>query len=683
MPDGPFDGFLNDYFAECDEHIVNARAALLALESVVGDAAAERTAIDDLFRYFHSLKGISAMVELRPAEMLAHHLEHYLRAIRQREIAVTVAGIDVVMEGIQRLETVINAHRVHAPQVEIDDVIARVSAITATAETPRDAGSLVPQPAEREEEARLELWNCTFVPSGDLMARGIGVDAVRTRLLRIGKITDAIPRVGADGTVAFHFTVEVTRTTPESEEIAAQIAELRADGVAIDRSEAAASDRSDVQDGDSTPPGASGSGDTSATGGGGASPSHVVRVDLTRLDELMQNVGDLVVSRARLVDTLARIEPHVPPSEYRAVQENSVAIDRQLRRLRNGLMRVRLVPVGEIFRRMPFVVRDLARETGRRVNIELAGQSTEIDKYLIERMMDPVIHLVRNAVSHGIEPADQRIAKGKRPDGTITLNASTVGDTVMIEIADDGRGIDAGAVVARARAAGISAPDTSDVQALLAVICTPGFSTTEAADRASGRGVGMSVVKQTVEALSGSLSVESTPDVGTRFIIGLPLTLAITQALIGRVGDESFAVPQSAVREVVDIAVSDIAALEEHEVVSHRGIALPIVRLARLFGIPERPRDRFHVFVIGTGTAALGLAVDRVVGHREIVVRAIADPLVKVEGVSGATDLGDGRVVLILDPAMLTRVTRNNGVGASGRSQALRAGSQEMRRSRA
>src|SRR5258705_5076406 len=172
----------------------------------------------------------------------------------------------------------------------------------------------------------------------------------------------------------------------------------------------------------------------------------------------MRNVGDLVISRARLTDTLARVERHIPAGDWRAIQENAIAIDRQLRTLREGIMRVRLVPVGEIFRRMPFVVRDLARETGKRVRLELKGQGTEVDKFLIERMMDPVLHLVRNAVSHGIETIDERIAAGKRPEGTIVLSATTAGDIVRIEIADDGRGVDAAAVVARAQAAGLAGP---------------------------------------------------------------------------------------------------------------------------------------------------------------------------------------------------------------------------------
>jgi two-component system chemotaxis sensor kinase CheA len=381
----------------------------------------------------------------------------------------------------------------------------------------------------------------------------------------------------------------------------------------------------------------------------------------------MRLVGDLVISRARLTESLGRIERYVPAAEWRTIQENTIAIDRQLRMLREGIMRVRLVPIGEIFRRMPFVVRDLARDAGKKVNLELHGQGTEIDKFVIERMMDPVVHLVRNAISHGIETPEERVASGKRPEGTITLSASTAGEIVTIEAADDGRGIDVAAVMRRAKAVGLPVPpDTPDAATLLALLCAPGFSTKDDTDRASGRGVGMAVVKQTVEELSGTMSLETEPGTGTRFVIQLPLTLAITDALIGRVGDEAFAVPQGAVREVIEVMASDVRVVEQNEIVPHRGGALTLVRLSRLFGIEGRARDRFHVFVIGKGPSTIGIAVDKVVGQREIVVRAISDPLVKVDGIAGATDLGDGRVVLILDPAMLARITRERAPRAAG-----------------
>jgi two-component system chemotaxis sensor kinase CheA len=650
--DGFIEGFLDDYFAECDEHLAAATRALLLLETTIGAPSAERAAIDELFRIFHSLKGISAMVELRPAEQLAHEVEHYLRAIRDREAALTPAGIEVLLQATQRLEDVIAARRFGRPMPSIVDAAARVAAMAATQATPEPLARGVDDAAATRDPAEgAATWICTFTPTRELLAQGIGVDAMRRRLTEIGAIVEAAPQVRSDGTIAFEFTL---RTAGDVDAAAA----LRASPMVVSRADRAAAPAvlpaaPRPEGAEEVPPAA-------------VSPSHVVRVDLTRLDELMRTVGDLVISRARLSDALDRVEKHVPPAEWRAAQENAGAIDRQVRMLREGIMRVRLVPIGEIFRRMPLVVRDLARDTGKKVLLDLKGQSTEIDKFLIERMMDPVLHLVRNAVSHGLETPDERVRLGKRPEGTITLAAATAGEMVTIEVADDGRGVDAAAVAARARADGRRvADDVLDRAELLELLCAPGLSTRDATDRASGRGVGMTVVKDTVEQLSGTMALETDPGRGTRFTIQLPLTLAIADALIGRVGREQFAVPQAAVREVVEVSSADVRVIEGHEIVPYRGASLPIIRLARAFGIDGAPGDRFHMFVVGGGSlAAVGLGVDRIVGQREIVVRAIADPLVRVDGVAGATDLGDGRAVLILDPVALVRAQRTAGAGA-------------------
>jgi two-component system chemotaxis sensor kinase CheA len=402
---------------------------------------------------------------------------------------------------------------------------------------------------------------------------------------------------------------------------------------------------------------------------GRAGPSHVVRVDLTRLDDLMRIIGDLVISRARLDAALDRVAARVPPVEWRAVQEHAQTLDRQLRDLREGVTRVRLVPIGEIFRRMPLVVRDLARDSGRRVRLDLQGQETEIDKFLIERMMDPVLHLVRNAVSHGFETPEARVAAGKPEEGTLTLSAASVGHTVVLEVADDGKGIDAEAVAARARALGHDVPGGPlDARTLLDLICAPGFSTREETDRASGRGVGMAVVKTTVEELNGTLALQTAPGEGTRFIIELPLTLSITDAFIAHVGDRTYAVPQANVREIVEVDPAAIRSVERHEIAPFRGGSLPIVRLSRLFGVTERPRRALHVFVVGTGADAVGIAVDRVSGQREIVVRSMADAMIQADGVAGATDLGDGRVVLILHLPELARDARGRAASRATES---------------
>jgi two-component system chemotaxis sensor kinase CheA len=310
------------------------------------------------------------------------------------------------------------------------------------------------------------------------------------------------------------------------------------------------------------------------------------------------------------------------------------------------------------------VVRDLARDSGKRVQLEITGQGTEIDKFLIERMMDPILHLVRNAVGHGIETVERRVAAGKPPDGTIRLSASTVGESVIIEIADDGAGIDIAAIAQRAPAKGIRTEEgVLDSRVLLDIICASGFSTRDEADRISGRGVGMDVVRGTVQELRGTLEVATEPGRGTTFTITLPLTLAVIDAIIAHIGDQTFAVPQSAIQEVIEVDPGSVRAFERNELLTYRGRALPMVRLERLFHIDTAKRPRLHAIVVGTGLSAVGLLVDRVAGHREIVVKTITDPLIRVEGVSGATELGDGRLVLILDVSALSRGVRQRRAG--------------------
>jgi two-component system chemotaxis sensor kinase CheA len=633
--------FMEDYFAECEEHLIAVRRGLLALESAIGQPEPPSAVVEELFRSFHSLKGISAMVELRDAERLAHELESCLRAIRQRETVLSTEALDALVDGVDVLEQVIAARRSNGEPPSVTQPLDRLAEVSRTARPATAPASATPPPA-----AAGQVWKVTFTPSADLVARGIKVDTIRGRLMRAGQIQSVAPRVTGGG-IAFDFQV-----------IAASgdaFASWREDGIEAELVPEAAP----VAPVEPAVPDARGDRASGRSFDSLLGQTNFVRVDLARLDDLMRLVGDLVVSRARLEDALLRVERFTPAPEWRTLQEHSESIERHLRDLREGVMRVRLVPVGEMFRRVPFVVRDLARDNGKRIQLDLAGQATEIDKFLVERMLDPMLHLVRNAVSHGIESPEQRIADGKRPEGTIRLAASTVGESVMLEIGDDGRGMDGAAIGRRAREKGIDVPDgVLDARALLDVISAAGFSTRDAADRVSGRGVGMSVVRDTIQDLGGTLSLETAPGQGTTFRITLPLTLAITDALIVHAGDRVFAVPQSSVREVAEVDAATIHAIENNELITHRAAALPVVRLARLFGIPESPRPRLHVIVVGTGSSAVGLLVDRIAGQREVVVKTLKDPLVKVTGVSGATELGDGRLVLILEPAALTRKLR-------------------------
>jgi two-component system, chemotaxis family, sensor kinase CheA len=633
-------GFMDDYFAECDEHLVAIRDLLLTLERSLGGPP-PGVALDELFRSFHSIKGISGMVELRPAELLAHEMESYLRALRQRDTSLTQEGVDALVAGVEALERVIAARREQRQGPDIAPTLTSIAAVV-----PAGRQAVAGEDGEGAGEQPGADWMVTFTPTPALNARGITVDVVRARLRERGTIVGATPRILESG-IAFEFGFAGSL---DDETIGAWAAE----GIAVTRPSA-----------ETAPAGAGPDSDVDEAADHAVPVvSHYVRVDLARLDNLMRMIGDLVISRARLEDALARVEPRVPAVDWRAIQESSAAIERHLRDLREGVVRVRLVPIGEIFRRMPFVVRDLARESGARINLVLRGQETEIDKFLIERMMDPVLHLVRNAVSHGFESPEERRAAGKPDAGTLTMSAATVGESVVLEITDDGRGIDREEVARRARALHMPVPEPLDDAATLDLLCTAGFSTREETDRASGRGVGMTVVRSTVQQLDGRMSLHSEPGRGTRFTIELPLTLSITEAMIATVGDRTFAVPQTAVREVIEIDPADLRQIENHELAPYRGGTLPVVRLSRVFDIGERPRRALHAFVVGAGHDAVAVAVDRIAGQREIVVRAMADSMVKVNGVSGATDLGDGRVVLILNLAALARAGQEPGDGA-------------------
>ena len=292
-------------------------------------------------------------------------------------------------------------------------------------------------------------------------------------------------------------------------------------------------------------------------------------------------------------------------------------------------MRIRLVPIGEVFERMRFAMRDIARETGKAIHLEFDGQSTEIDKLVVDRMLEPLLHLVRNAASHGIESRADRIAAGKAADGTIALRARAAGDRIVIEVEDDGAGIDGRQI---ARRAGDLRLVPSDVRpneqlspdALLDIICSPGFSTRDTADMASGRGVGMAVVRSAIRGLGGELFVDSVLGQGTRFTIELPLTLMIADALILEIGDQAMAIPQIALREIVPFDRAAVTQFENNEVLSYRGRVLPLVDLSVLFKFPSRPGAPRHVLIVGSDHHLAGLVVDRILGLREIVVHPVS-----------------------------------------------------------
>ena len=644
-----FDQFIEDYFSECDEHLASARRVLLALESA-STGALPPPPLHDLRRSLHTLKGLSGMVGDTSAERVSHALEDALRGADRTGTGSTSdpAFLDLLFAGVDAIERCVAAHRAGEPSPDLDALLGSLGRVTgAPAEEPLAPAS------SPSDEARGVVYEFEFLPSAALTARGVGVDAVRARLRALGTLLDAKPRV-VPGGVAFDFRVAVpVGVKPDDrwsdDGLRWTVAGTRI-GALTDDDARTATDEPSRADAIAS------AGYSPFAGGGGASAS-VVRADLGRLDDVMRLVGDLVTCRSRLDEVVRQASAMDQSALLDELAEVNAGMERQLRQLREGVMRIRLVQVGEVFERLRFAARDAIRESGKRVRLVLHGESTEIDKVVVDRMLEPLLHLVRNAVSHGIERPAERTAAGKPAEGTLSLRANASGDRIRLVVEDDGAGIDVDAVARRAGVRGLLVDDAPLTdERLLDVLCAPGFSTRDEADRTSGRGVGMDVVRSAVRALSGDLSVESTPGRGTCFTIELPLSLMILDALLVDVGGQRMAVPQPALREVVQVDVASIVTFENNEVVRYRDGVLPIVHLARLFDFPASGDARCYLLVVGSEAAPMGLRVDRLIGLREIVVHPVADPLVAMPGVAGATDLGNGRVSLILDTVALLRM---------------------------
>jgi two-component system chemotaxis sensor kinase CheA len=636
---------LDDFYSECEDHLANIRGQLAALDESLARTDANPAALESLYRSVHSFKGNAAIVGLASAERLAHAAEDVLRRLTRGETKLDAPTLDVLARSGHRLEQIVSAFRLRQPLPEKHDLLAALGAphpaaapeatasVPPPAPDPADAAMTASAALFEEAQARgLLPWHATFAPSPALDERGVNIGTVRPRLAALGEILSAAPIIATGGKMTFEFNLAL-REAP------AEPAAWEADGVTFHPADVAPPKTPEAD------PAAAAAPSSMFT-----APSHIVRVDLGRLDDLMRIAGEMVIHRSRLEERIARVS-----GDRSALQETNAALARSLRELRETITRVRLVSVAEIFTRLPFVLRDLGHDSGKKVRLVTSGHDTEIDKYLVERLKEPLLHLVRNAVSHGIEPPLERIAAGKPPEGTLSLRAATAGNSVLIQIRDDGRGIDAPRVAARAKAAGLAVPEVLDEPALLNLIATPGFSTRDEADRAAGRGVGMDVVARTMRELGGQIALATEAGKFTEFTLRLPLTLSIAETFIVSAGGRTCAVPQSFVQEIVQVPAAGLRRLQRVEVAPYRDGVLPLVRLHTLLGLPESAPPQLTVLVVDSERGCAGLVVDRVHGQREVVVRPMQDPLLRVPGVSGATELGDGKPVLILDPALFTR----------------------------
>jgi two-component system, chemotaxis family, sensor kinase CheA len=677
------EGFTQEFLEEAKEHLRSIHMHLLALEnSVLQEGQGEHDipryeAIDQLFRSFHTLKGLSGMIGLQTAAQLSHGLETVLLSIQKTRIEANEHVLQALFEGTQKLEAVIGSlTNSDAPEIDVAEQVQRLEAllppqiqteqVSSEAAPPPDAAApegmfltmetflqdiLGDYPNIRANlndrdnpiliDAALKgryLWLCTFTPTAEWTKQGINVAQIRQELSKTGTLIKAIPLVSGVG-VQFTFLIATQKTLDrltfpylECTLLLPGRNLLEEPPFVKPRMSSSASNVTDR-----------------------SFQTNLVRVDMKRLDDLVQMVGDLVIQRSVLADRLKELSG-IKNNERRDLTQTMAQMDRTMRHLRDAVLRTRMVPLSDVFNQMPLAVRDLARSTGKDVQLILEGADTEIDKALIDRLFEPLLHLVRNAVTHGLEDPEERLEHGKPERGRLVLRGRPEGDHIIVEVSDDGRGIDREKVVKRAQQSGIidhvfSVTDSE----VLDILCHPGFSTQETADLMSGRGVGMDVVRRAAARLNGALSLSSEEGSGATFSLRLPLSLVILDAVLVRCENELFAIPQGLLEEVVQIDLHRIVQAESGELYPLQDDALAIIRLAKLFGLPpaepERSPRSYCYGLIGTlSDRRAALLVDRLIGLREIVVRPVADPLVTCPGVSGAAELGNGQVVLILNP---------------------------------
>jgi two-component system chemotaxis sensor kinase CheA len=395
----------------------------------------------------------------------------------------------------------------------------------------------------------------------------------------------------------------------------------------------------------------------------------LLRVDAEKIDSVLNLVGELIIAKSMLHQAINEFDRRHPKDPLKMRFSDAMAFQaRIMNDLQKSVMKIRMVPVEHLFRRFPRVVRDVAKSCGKEVNLIVTGQDTDLDKSILDILAEPLAHLVRNAVDHGIEPPAERINDGKPAQGTVTLDAYHQGNQIVIEVTDDGRGIDRDRLIAKAVERGLLKPGDAAVLSendINNLVFHPGLSTADQVTSISGRGVGMDVVKTVLEKLKGSVSIRTTPGKGTTFYLKVPLTLAIIKALLFRVGDRLYAVPLASVVEITRTTQGALHRVDNHDVMQLRNEVLMLLHLHRLTKEPAHS-DKMFVVVISTGERKFGLVVDQLIGEEELVIKAMDDHLVATDMVSGASILGDGTVVLILNlSSVVAKLGRLQMVGAT------------------
>ena len=621
--------------------------------------------LNKIFRQMHSLKGLASMFNLQRITTLSHDLESLLDKVRLGKVKPAPALFSLLSDSRITLRALVSeAGKDGVEKAEIDSLLKRIAGdgVPASKEDSGSGGLLLDEATLKSlteyEEHRLRE---NIEEENRILAIQVGFDfadfdtklrALSERLGDQGEVISTLPVVDPSLPAGIHFRLlfgtrlsieqtlalvaetgaTVTDLMPKSQKTEAEPEEVGDEGPSQEAAESEAEDLRGL--------------------------SNTVKVDIEKLDVVMGIVGELNLVKTSLERLAGRVEATEGQKELASDLFKQVrSMDKKLEDLQRAIIDIRLVPIGQIFNKLNRTARRLARQAGKEISIQLYGGETELDKMMMDAIVSPLIHIIRNSIDHGLEPPEDRLAAGKSAEGLLSISAYQKGNSIIIEVSDDGRGLQFERIRQAAVKRGLADPKhpPSDEECM-ELIFAPGFSSAETVTEVSGRGVGLDAVQASIQDMKGSIALWSEPGRGTAFQITLPITLAIIQSLIVGCCDQSFAIPISSVLETFRTSEPDIQLVDQREVFDLRGVTLPLLRLEERFGLKRTaPRDNERLFVVVArrGEKVAGIVVDELLGEQETVVHPIGEKLGRVPGVAGATEVGENQVILVIDTASL------------------------------
>ncbi len=649
---------LESFLVETNELLEILTTSLIEMENNPTDTEV----INKIFRYFHTIKGTSSFMGFNDISKLTHAAEEILNKVRRNELSVSQNIIDVLMDSRDRLDLMTQAITNPGEPITYNDLVKRLEALSK--------GDNIDEVVENNEtitsKSDADLSDDTYldkVLNNTEMFTGHGdFDPDELELLEkaFAEVNNSFWSTNSDGSQILKNEISNNATSDIEVNNLSEIVEISTD--ATDKLQASIKEPIEIPELESSDkPQPEQINNVAASGQSISknapkplSQTETIRIDVKRVESLMDLSGELVLGRNRLSQIASRVSGATDFKEIlQDLLETTNQIDLITSEIQTSVMKMRMVPIGRLFQKAPKIVRDLSKEFGKKIELTLEGEDTEVDRGIIEELNDPLVHMLRNSCDHGIETSEERKSTGKKPAGQIKLTAYHEGNHIILKIIDDGKGIDPNVILKKAIEKEFITAEQSKHMTdweILQLIFKPGFSTAKTVTSVSGRGVGMDVVKTNINKLKGIIEINSTPGQGSEFVVKLPLTLAIIQGLLVKSSGNIYALPLSSVVEVVSYDESSVSYVNNSKVIRIRSEVIPLITLDDITGDPDiHEIGSKYVVNLAIGIDRVGLVVNKLLGQQEIVIKSLGNYLTNIEGIAGSTIIGDGRVIMILD----------------------------------